>query len=498
MRIGIIALLQETNTFIAEPTTLRHFEEQLLVSGPRLHELLADTQHEIGGFFEGLLQHNLEPVPIFATRALPYGTVTDDTYAVLKSRLLSELAQAGPLDGLLLAPHGATVSASIPDVDGDWLTAVRRYVGPRMPIVSTADPHGNLSPQMVAAVDAMTAYRTNPHLDQRARGLEAARLMARTLAGEVRPITAAVFPPMIMNIDRQCTDEEPCRSFCDRMDEVRRRPGVLSASLFLGFPYADVHEMGSAIVVVGDGDRPLAEQAAQELGRELWQRRHEFVAQLLDAEAAVKQAIHLPGPVCLLDMGDNVGGGSAGDGTTLAHVLHQLRPGPAFMCLYDPAAVQACEAAAAGRDVPLSVGGHTDALHGEPLVARFHIEQICDGRFEEPEARHGGIRHFDQGRTAIVRTETGLTIMLTSRRMVPFSLHQLTDLGLDQRRFQFIVAKGVNAPLAAYRKVCRSVLRVNTPGATTADLTSLKFHHRRRPMFPFEPETEWTAEERRG
>jgi microcystin degradation protein MlrC len=345
---------------------------------------------------------------------------------------------------------------------------------------------------MVAAVDAMTAYRTNPHLDQRARGLEAARLMARTLAGEVRPLTSAVFPPMIMNIDRQCTDEEPCRSFCEHMDEVRQRPDVLSASLFLGFPYADVREMGSAIVVVADGDRRIAEQSALKLGRNLWERRQEFVGQLIDAESAVRQAAAMPGPVCLLDMGDNVGGGSAGDGTTLAHVLHRLGPGPAFICLYDPVAVQACEAAGESRGIQLSLGGHTDALHGEPLTARFRVERICDGRFEEPEARHGGIRHFDQGRTAIVRTDGGLTVMLTSRRMVPFSLHQLTDLGLDPRQFQFIVAKGVNAPLAAYRKICPSIIRVNTPGATTADLTRLTFHRRRRPMFPFEPETTWS------
>lgn len=498
MRVGIIALLQETNTFIAEPTTLRHFEEQLLVSGPRMRELLAATQHEIGGMFEGLDRAQLEAVPIFAARALPYGTVTEETYASLKARLLSELRAAGPLDGLLLAPHGATVSAAVPDVDGDWLSAVRSEVGPRMPIISTADPHGNLSPQMVAAVDALIAYRTNPHLDQRARGVEAAALMARTLAGDVRPVVAAAFPPMIMNIDRQCTDEEPCRSFCGRVDEMRRRPGVLSASLFLGFPYADVHEMGSALVVVADGDRSLAEQTAREFGQELWERRHEFVAQLVDAESAVRQAAAMPGPVCLLDMGDNVGGGSAADGTTLAHVLHRLRPGPAFICLYDPAAVRTCDDAGAGRERELSVGGHTDTLHGDPLTARFRIEKVCDGRFEEPEARHGGMRHFDQGRTAIVRTDGGLTVMLTSRRMVPFSLHQLTDLGLDPRRFQFIVAKGVNAPLAAYRKVCPNIIRVNTPGATTADLSRLTFFRRRRPMFPFEPETEWAAAERRG
>ena len=111
MRVGVIALLQETNTFIAEATTLRHFEENLLVTGDRVRSELAQTQHETGGFFEGLARQGLEAVPIFAARALPYGTVTDETYDALKSQLLAALREAGPLEGLLLAPHGATVSA---------------------------------------------------------------------------------------------------------------------------------------------------------------------------------------------------------------------------------------------------------------------------------------------------------------------------------------------------------------------------------------------------
>jgi microcystin degradation protein MlrC len=134
------------------------------------------------------------------------------------------------------------------------------------------------------------------------------------------------------------------------------------------------------------------------------------------------------------------------------------------------------------------VGGKTDALHGSPLEADCTVVSLHDGRFEEPEPRHGGFAEMDQGRTAIVRTQSGLTIMLTSRRMPPFSLRQLTSCGLDPSAFDLIVAKGVNAPVAAYAPVCQQFIRVNTPGVTTADMRSLNYHHRRRPMFPFE---EW-------
>jgi microcystin degradation protein MlrC len=90
------------------------------------------------------------------------------------------------------------------------------------------------------------------------------------------------------------------------------------------------------------------------------------------------------------------------------------------------------------------------------------------------------------GPTAVVETASGLTIMLTSLRVPPFSLNQLTCCGLRPEEFQVLVAKGVNAPIAAYREVCKSFIRVNTPGVTTADMTLLPHRHRRRPMFPFE------------
>jgi microcystin degradation protein MlrC len=486
MRVGIIALLQETNTFLNEPTTLAEFAGHLLASGSEVRERMAGTEHEVGGFFERLDRASCDVVPIFAARALPYGTVTDEAYESLLRMMFDALSAAGRLDGLLVAPHGATVSRTVRDVDGDWLARVRDAVGPDVPIVSTADPHGNLSPKMIAAVDALIAYQTNPHVDQRARGIEAADLLLRTLAGEIRPVTAAAFPPLLISIDRQCSEEEPCRSLLALADELRSRPGVLSTSLFLGFPYADVPEMGSSFAVVTNSDRDLAQRTADEFEAVMWERRQEFLPDLIGVETAVQRAIDCDdGPVLLLDMGDNVGGGSAADGTALLHELH-LRRVRAFVCLYDPQAVLQAERAGVGNRVRLVMGGKTDDLHGPPIEAEVDVVSLADGRFEEPEPRHGGMRHFDQGRTAIVSTDTGLTVMLTSRRMVPFSLHQLTDLDVDPAAFQVIVAKGVNAPLAAYRPVCPHLIRVNTPGATTADVRSLTYRHRRRPMFPFE------------
>jgi microcystin degradation protein MlrC len=341
---------------------------------------------------------------------------------------------------------------------------------------------------MVDATDALIAYRTNPHLDQRERGVEAARLLIRTLRGEVRPTQAAAMPPVAINIERQNPAAPPCRPLYERADAMLAQPGVLSNSIVLGFPYADVAEMGSSFIVVTDNDPAAAQRMANELANDLVTRREEFVGEFISIDEAIATLPRAEKPVLLLDMGDNVGGGSPGDGTLLAAALHCANV-RAFVCLYDAHTVVECDRRGVGATVTSPIAGRHDASLGPPLRISAAIRSLHDGRFTEPQPRHGGITHYDMGRTAIVETTAGappLTLMLTSRRVTPTSLHQLTHCGLDPATFDVIVAKGVHAPIAAYKPVCRTILRVNTPGPTTADMRRLTYKNRRRPMFPFE------------
>lgn len=489
-RVGIIALLQESNTFLPGKTTLEHFREDLLLSGDEVRKRFANAHHEVRGFLDGLAREDIESVPIFAARAYPFGTIEAESFDLLVGMMLTQLQQSGPLDGLLVAPHGATVAENHPDADGYWLAKVREAVGPNLPILGTLDPHGNLSPVMVRSTNALISYRSNPHMDQEQRGLEAATLMAQTLKGKVFPTQEACFVPMAINIERQCTSEQPLVDILERFTQTRATPGVLAASLMLGFPYADVAEMGSSTLVVTDSNPVLAQKLSWELGRVIWNEREQLAGSFLSVPDAVQKAKSLPGPVCLLDMGDNVGGGSPADGTWLAHELLRQKVGPSFACLYDPQSVARAEAMGKGAAASFSLGGKTDAMHGAPIQAPFHVLWVGDGKFSEDQVRHGGFTAFDQGRTAILRTEDGLlTLMVTSRRVPPFSLRQLTAFGLDPKAFQTLVAKGVNAPIAAYAPVCPSMIRVNTRGVTMADMTQLPYTSRRVPMHPFEPAT---------
>ncbi len=487
MRVGIIALLQESNTFIKGATTFAHFEADLLLEGDAVRTRFEDAHHEVGGFFAGLAEERIDAMPIFAARALPYGIVAADAFDALLARMDLAIERAGSFDGLLVAPHGATVAANHADADGHWLTRLRNRFGKKMPIIGTLDLHANVSPKMVAACDALIGYRMNPHLDQRQRGIDAAKLMARTLRGEVKPTMAAAFPPLAVNIERQLTAEPPCKTLYDYANAMLGEAGVLSNSVILGFPYADVEEMGSSAIVVTDNDFARAAALVSEMEKFWWERREQFAGNMITIEQALAQASKLEGPITLLDMGDNVGGGSPGDGTELVHALAKHADlMPACVCLFDPEAVQKATAAGIGAKVHLKVGGKTDNQHGTSFEADLVVRGLFEGKFAETQPRHGGFLNFDQGSTAVVETIGGLTIVLTTKRMVPFSIKQLTSCALDPARFRILVAKGVHAPVAAYAPVSKHLIRVDTPGVTSADLTRLQYKHRRRPMFPFE------------
>lgn len=486
MRIGVIALLHESNTFSLQPTTLESFRNDLLLTGESVRESMAHSHHEVGGFFAGLDAAGAEVVPLFVARALPSGVITAADFEKLVSRLLDTVRATSQLDGLLVAPHGATVSESYPDADGRWLSLLREEVGTSLPIIGTLDAHANLSQQMVAACNAIVAYRTNPHLDQHARGLEAASLMIRTVRGEIEPVMAAAFPPLAISIDRQCTNEDHLSPLYQRADEQLEHRQLLSNSILLGFPYADVAEMGASVITIANGDQQLAQQAANELAATMWSMRHGLEGRFTSIDEALTLCRNSTDRFCLLDMGDNVGGGSAADGTDLLVAIHEQKIGPSFGCLFDIEAVQACKQAGVGERVRLRVGGKTDQLHGEPLELEMTVKHLCDGKFSEPQPRHGGFSEFDQGETAVCETDSGLTLMLTSRRMVPFSLQQLIGCGIDPYHYRILVAKGVNAPIAAYRDVCDRFIRVNTRGSTCADMQQMVYQHRRRPLFPFE------------
>ena len=490
MRIGIAGFMHESNSFLNVPTTLEQYQETGIQYGDQVTEVWRDAHHEVGGFFQGAEQLGFTPVSLMMASTVPGGPLTEDTYETLAKDLVQRVKGAKGLDGLLLSLHGAMVAEHQPDADGETLARLRKALDREFPMIVTLDIHANVSARMVENASALIIYRTNPHLDQRARGLEAAQLIYRMVKGEVHPVMAAEFPPLVINITKQYTGQEPAASLIHGLEEVLKRPKLVSASVAEGYPYADVEEMGMAFVAVADGDAGAAKDAARWMVQRAWERRHSFVGDASSPDEALRRAADSPkGPVVLMDMGDNVGGGSAADSTILLEEAMHQGIGNMLVILYDPESVKACVQAGVGSTVTLRVGGKTDDKHGRPIPIQGRVRILSDGKFMEEEPRHGGKRFYDQGTTAVVETGERNTIVLTSLREVPTSLEQVLSLGIKPQRKQIIVAKGVVSPRPAYEPIASEVVLVNTPGSTSADLSTFDYQRRRRPLFPFEPDT---------
>jgi len=250
MRIGVAGFLHESNSFLSVPTERDAFDAPGVTVGGEVMDRWADAHHEVGGFIAGAKQFEFDAVGIQMAQAVPSGAITGEAFESIIGQMLGQFKRAGRLDGVLLALHGATVCETFLDADGEVAARVRHCVGPDVPIVLTLDCHANVSTRMIANVDATVMYRTNPHLDQRDRGTEAAGLIARIVRGEIRPVQALATPPMIIPIANQHTAASPAKELIDDVEKLIRQPDILSASVALGFPYADVAEMGTSFLVV--------------------------------------------------------------------------------------------------------------------------------------------------------------------------------------------------------------------------------------------------------
>ena len=339
---------------------------------------------------------------------------------------------------------------------------------------------------MVAESTALVIYKTTPHIDQRQRGLQAAELMMRILRDEVTPTQALAKPPMLLNILYHNTNVPPMKPILTAAKQLETRPDVLVANVAAGYPYADVYEVGPSFVVVTDDNPQLAQTEADRLSDMLWDVREELTPDLPDVGEAVNQAIESEQtPAILVDMGDNIGGGSPGDSTFLLNELLWHRVVGFVVVLYDPEAVQSCIQAGVGAEVALNVGGKVDDRHGEPVPIQGKVRLIHDGRFEETEPRHGGQRYHNQGLTTVIAVD-GSLVVLTSRRQTPFSLQQLLSLGINPTEMLIIVVKAAIAYRAAYEPIAGQIIEADTFGLTAVNPLHFEYHNVRRPLFPLD------------
>lgn len=491
MRIAIAGFSHESNTFASLPTRLDDFDVH---EGSAVVDWYGGTFHEMAGFIAGADEYGFDLVPVLGANATPSGAVTAEAYEHFTGRIIAGLQAVDGLDGVLLGLHGAMVSEEFPHADAETVRRVRQALGSDLPIVVTHDYHANVPPELLEHATALVVYKTNPHIDQRERGLQAAAILARTVRGEVRPTCAIAKPEVLYNIYFHNTSRAPMQPVMQAAIDLESDPAVLACSVAAGYQYADVPWMGPSVVVVADGDAERARREADALGERIWAGREQLLVDIPDPAAAVRQAVASDRtPVCLLDFGDNIGGGSAGDSTFVLEQLLAQQADGWVVTIWDPESVRTCAAAGIGSQVSLQVGGKTDDQHGPTLSVRGCVRTLHDGTYEETERRHGGGRYFDQGLSAVVAVgreapRKGGLLILTTNRAMPNSIHQITCMGIQPHQQRILAAKGAVAPRAAYEPVCQRLIEVDSGGATAI--------HRPREEYARAHQTlyEWTVE----
>jgi microcystin degradation protein MlrC len=425
---------------------------------------------------------DVEWLPIVHARALPGGAVDPATYDAWATEIVERLAEAGPLDGMLLDIHGAMSVVGRDDAEGDLVSAIRSVIGPQPFISAAMDLHGNVSPVLFAGCDLLTCYRTAPHVDVWETRERAARNLVDALRRGQRPHKALVPVPILLAGEMTSTRIEPARGLYARVPEVEARQGVIDAAIWIGFAWADQPRCHGVVVATGT-DAAATTQAARDLGEAFWAARNEFsfvaptgsMDECLDA-ALVAVVDPARRPFFISDSGDNPGAGGADDVTfalerTLA--CAEIRDGSrraVFASLLDPQAVAQVADQPLGSAVQVTVGGRIDPRDPGPLPLDGILEAVAD----DP----------DGGRCVSIRVG-GLSVFVTSRRMQYRLLDSYARLGIAVDAMDLVVVKiGYLEP--ELFDAAGDWLLALTPGGVDQNLERLPYQKVMRPLFPLD------------
>ena len=481
-RIGVGGIAIESSTFSPLPSTLADFT---ILRGD---ELLTRYPFMPGWRFRE--RDDVTWLPCLHGRAIPGGPVTAAAYAAMKGELLERSAAALPLDGFYLDLHGAMYVQGMADAEADLASAIRGVVGPNCLVSGSFDLHGNVSERLVALVDVLTAYRLAPHDDTLETRERAAAHLLHCLDEGLRPQRAWVRIPAILPGERTSTLVEPGRTVYARLMESDGVPGVLDASLWVGYVWADEPRSAATAVVTGTDEAAIRAEA-EKIARRYWEARHafDFVAPAGSADWCIARAAALAEAgeraIFISDSGDNPTAGGVGD---VAYFLERLLAHASFAsgertAIYasipDAAAVAACLAVGVGGEVTASLGGKLDTKHGRPVTVRGVVTSVL-----RDDAVGGDI--------AVIRSG-GVSTIVTSRRKPYHYVRDMLALGLDPAA-QDVTAVKIGYLVPDLRAAARHALLALTPGAVNQDITGLRYERVQRPIFPLDAQMVWEPE----
>ncbi len=489
-KVLIAGLYHETHSFLEGCTRLEDFE---IRRGADLLGVAGDSS-PMAGALATAQEDDWTIVPAVDMRAVPGPLVEDRAVEFFWSALKSavESSRGRDLDGIFLVLHGAMVSNSIDDVEGEILRRLRNLPGCTGTLLcAVLDLHANVTPQMVQHSDALVAYRENPHTDAREAASNAAHLLTRLMGTRERAKTVWEHPAVMWPPTGTATAEEPLRSLLLLAREIEKsKPEILAVNVFAGFAFADIRETGVSVTATTLGE-PEAARAELRRLREMAEKNRERgnVIDLPLVDVFPKLSPDKEGPIVLVEPSDNVGAGAPGSGTGVLRGLLEHSVESAAVVINDPAAVAVLSSKRKGEFTTLSIGGKGSSLYQGPVGLNVELLSMSDGRFElEDIQSHLASMfgtHIDMGPCAVVRHK-GICTLLTSRKTPPFDLGQLRSQGIEPAGLFVIGVKAAVAHRRAYDPIARASYTVDTPGPCSSNLKSFPYRKVHRPIYPLD------------
>ena len=499
-RVALVGIHLEANAF-APPTEREDFAGLCALQGIEILKEAAKPNPampmEMVGFIHQMSQRgDWDPVPLTLWAAPPGGPMQQAAFDQWLDQVMAGLKAAGPVDAVYISAHGALTTTGQPDGDGWVWSMIRRFVGPRTPIVATVDLHANLSDSAVEAVDCVVGYRTNPHIDQRERGVEAANLVRGRLGGgEWRMLTTRL--PLVPPTVTLLTDNGPFADLVNHGQQLmREHRSLVNVTLLPGFAFSDTPHNGLRICVTSHSE-DTARSAVRALARMAWTTRDRFVPDLTAIDTAVGYAQKaLAGhrkPVLLADVADNPGGGGRGNTIWILQAMIQAGVrGAVFGLHIDPKLAEECQQRTIGKTFLATLNrqgniGFTRRLQTDAKLIARHDGTLIGS----PGSIYAG-RALALGPMAALEIDGNIVCVASSRQQCA-DPQFLTCLGVDLRAAKVVVVKSRGHFRAGFAPFFEpsQIVEIDAPGLTSPVLSRFDFVRLPRPVFPLDADATW-------
>ena len=483
-KLVLAMMMHETNTFSPVPTPLSSFRP---LAGEAAIAEFTGTNTQLGGFLDVAKKAGAEIVVPLAAGAHPSGYVEKSAYEDMADAIVG--AMRGGCDAVFLALHGAMVAEHTDDGEGELLRRIRA-VAPRVPIAVGLDFHAHMTAPMIELATVVTGYRTYPHVDMGETGVRAGETLLRALDGEIQPVMVWGTRPMMTSTLAHAPSRQPMKEIMDEAIAAEASGAVLNASVFGGFPHADIPHISCSAVMVCDRRTDRGQALLDRLLDRAWERRKAFLYEGAPLASQIAHAKTLgEGPIVLVDHGDNTASGGTQDVmSVIAEVQRQGLDDVAAGPICDPAAVARLLDAGTAASVTISLGGKIDMpqinLPGKPLSVTGKVTRVTEGEFVVTGPMATGTR-VRMGRTVVLDTGP-VQIVVSERRSEPFDLGVFTHCGIDPRRKRYVLIKSRQHFRAGFEPIARHIVLCDGDGCTSSDLRLFTYRKRRRPLFPFE------------